>query len=64
MQEWIESRQDVMKGKPCLSGTRIPVYVIARKLAEGETEAEIMAAFPQLRAEHIRAVGEHEAAAG
>lgn len=53
-----------MKGKPCLSGTRIPVYVIARKLEEGETEAEILAAFPQLRGEHVRAVVEHEAAAG
>lgn len=53
-----------MNGKPCLAGTRIPVYVIAKKLADGEIEAEILAAYPQLRPEHVRAVVEYEDAAG
>ncbi|BDC48558.1 hypothetical protein F183_A08740 [Bryobacterales bacterium F-183] len=43
-------------GKPRLAGTRIPVYLILQKLDAGETEAEILNEFPQLSAEHIRAV--------
>jgi len=28
----IEIRPDVMLGKPCLKGTRIPVYLVLEKL--------------------------------
>jgi uncharacterized protein (DUF433 family) len=51
--ELVESRADVMMGKPCLKGTRIPVYLILEKLAAGETSEAILAAYPQLRPEHI-----------
>lgn len=51
----IEIRPDVMLGKPCLKGTRIPVYLVLEKLASGETEAQIRESYPQLRREHIRA---------
>jgi uncharacterized protein (DUF433 family) len=44
-----------MMGKPCFTGTRIPVYVILQKLAAGEGANEILTAYPQLKAEHIRA---------
>jgi hypothetical protein len=37
--ELIEARADVMMGKPCLKGTRIPVYLILEKLAAGDTRA-------------------------
>ena len=53
--ELIAARGDVMMGKPCLKGTRIPVYLILEKLAAGETSEIILAAYPQLRLEHIRA---------
>jgi uncharacterized protein (DUF433 family) len=53
--ELIEARADVMMGKPCLKGTRIPVYLILEKLAAGETNEIILAAYPQLRSEHIGA---------
>jgi len=53
--EHIEARNDVMMGKPCLKGTRIPVYLILEKLAGGETSQEILAAYPQLKPEHISA---------
>lgn len=49
----IEIRPDVMFGKPCLSGTRIPVYLILEKLGAGESQEKILAAYPQLRREHI-----------
>jgi uncharacterized protein (DUF433 family) len=29
---------DIMMGKPCLNGTRIPVYVLWQKMASGETQ--------------------------
>lgn len=42
-------------GKPCIKGTRIWVSLILDFLADGESEAEILAAYPQLTAEDIRA---------
>ena len=59
--ELISARADVMMGKPCLKGTRIPVYLILEKLAAGETSETILAAYPQLRPEHIRASLEYAA---
>ena len=53
--ELIEVRPDVMMGKPCLKGTRIPVYLILEKLGAGEAMEEILADYPQLRGEHILA---------
>ena len=44
----IEINPDVMMGKPVIRGTRIPVEVILRKLAEGATEADLMDAYPRL----------------
>jgi uncharacterized protein (DUF433 family) len=59
--ELIEARPGVMMGKPCLKGTRIPVYLILEKLAAGETSEIILAAYPQLRHEHIQASLEYAA---
>ena len=56
--EHIEARPDVMMGKP---GTRIPEYLILQKLAAGETADEILPAYPQLKAEQIRAALEYAA---
>lgn len=53
--EYIEARKDVMMGKPCLKGTRIPVYLILEKLAAGESSEDILTAFPHLKPEHIKA---------
>jgi uncharacterized protein (DUF433 family) len=44
----IEVRSDVMRGKPCIKGTRIPVYLLLQKMAAGETHEQILAAYPQL----------------
>jgi uncharacterized protein (DUF433 family) len=59
--EFVEVRTDVMMGKPCLKGTRIPVCLILEKLAAGETSEIILAAYPQLRPEHIKASLEYAA---
>jgi uncharacterized protein (DUF433 family) len=46
---------DVRSGKPCIAGTRITVYDILEYLAGGMTEVQVLADFPSLRPEHIRA---------
>ena len=43
-------------GKPCIRGLRITVYDILEYLASGMTEDEILADFPDLEREDIRAV--------
>lgn len=45
----------VRSGKPCIKGTRITVYDVLEYLAGGMTEAQILADFPDLTAEDIRA---------
>jgi len=45
----------VRSGKPCIKGTRITVYDVLEYLAGEMTESEILAEFPDLKAEDIRA---------
>ena len=47
----VESRQ--MGGVPCLRGLRIPVASVVAMVADGMTEAEILAAYPDLQREDI-----------
>jgi uncharacterized protein (DUF433 family) len=47
--------QSVCFGKPCVRGTRITVGDVLSYLAAGMTEAEVVAEFPQLAREDIRA---------
>lgn len=42
-------------GKPCIRGLRITVYDVLEYLASGMTEDEILADFPDLQREDIRA---------
>jgi len=42
-------------GKPCIRGLRITVYDVLNYLASGMSEAEILADFPELEEEDIRA---------
>ena len=58
---FIEAKQDVMMGKPCFAGTRIPVYIVLEKLAAGENEGQILSAYPQLRPEHVKAALQYAA---
>lgn len=54
-QEFIEQRPDVMLGKPVIKGTRLTVELLIEDLAQGASEADLLAAYPALRPEHIRA---------
>jgi uncharacterized protein (DUF433 family) len=43
-----------MDGLSCIRGLRIPVATIIAALAEGMTESEVLAAYPDLEIEDIR----------
>ena len=61
--ERIEVDREIMMGKPCVRGTRIPVYVLLQKMAAGETEADLLQAYPQLTKPDLTAVLEYAARA-
>lgn len=55
----IESNPNVLRGKPRVKGTRIPVSLILGYLADGETPEQIIAEFPDLNREQIAACLEY-----
>jgi uncharacterized protein (DUF433 family) len=54
-EDYITITPGIRGGKPCVKGTRITVGDVLEYLAGGMTEAEIIADFPVLKPEHIRA---------
>ena len=57
----ITANPKIMHGKPCIRGTRIPVYLILELLAAGDTVEEILKSYPSLKKEDIRAAIEYAA---
>jgi uncharacterized protein (DUF433 family) len=53
--EYIASDPEILRGKPRLKGTRIPVSVVLGYLAAGKTAEEIVAEYPDLTPTHIAA---------
>lgn len=51
----IVSTPDVLRGRPCLKGTRIPVSLILGRLAAGRTAQGIIAELPDLNETQIAA---------
>ena len=51
----ITSTPDILRGKPRLKGTRIPVSLILGYLAAGATPTDILADFPDLEVHQIHA---------
>jgi len=51
----IEINPRILGGKPVIRGTRISVELILRKLAEGATDQVLLEAYPNLRAEDVKA---------
>jgi len=49
----IESRPDVCGGDPCIVRTRIPVWVLEQARRLGTSDAELLRAYPTLRAEDL-----------
>lgn len=51
----IVSTPDVLRGKPRITGTRIPVSLILGYLAAGSSVDEVIAEFPDLTSEQVAA---------
>jgi len=51
----ISLNPQVMTGKPVIRGTRIPVELIVRMLAQGIPERDILREYPRLQPDDIRA---------
>ena len=52
---YIVSEPEILRGKPRLKGTRIPVGLVLGYLAAGKTAEEILAEFPEVTREQIAA---------
>lgn len=51
----IVSDPEILRGKPRIAGTRIPVGLVLGYLAAGKANADILAEFPDLTGEQIAA---------
>jgi uncharacterized protein (DUF433 family) len=54
--DFIESNSDIMLGKPVVKGTRITVSLVLKKLSEGASFGDLLAAYPNLKETDISAV--------
>nr|VFJ69160.1 MAG: Uncharacterized conserved protein, DUF433 family [Candidatus Kentron sp. DK]VFJ69402.1 MAG: Uncharacterized conserved protein, DUF433 family [Candidatus Kentron sp. DK] len=57
----ISSDPDICHGKPCITGTRIPVYLLVSLVAEGEKPGAIMNDYPSVTREDIKAAVKYAA---
>ena len=51
----IEINPKIMLGKPVIRGTRIPVELIVRKMAEGADAEAVLQAYPNLTPDDVHA---------
>ena len=61
--DYFERRTELCGGAMVVKGTRVPVRTLLASLAEGATEAEVMADFPTVTRDGLRAVIAFAAAA-
>ncbi len=55
LRQHIEINPAIMVGKPVIRGTRIPVELLLRMLGQGIPEEDILADYPGLKPDNIRA---------
>jgi uncharacterized protein (DUF433 family) len=55
----IESDPHILRGKPCIKGTRIPVALILGYLAASKSTDQILSEFPDLTAEDVASALEY-----
>jgi uncharacterized protein (DUF433 family) len=67
----IEVDPQILRGKPCIKGTRIPVALILGYVAAGETTEHILREYPDITAQDVvaclqyaRDLADFEAVAG
>lgn len=49
----IESTHGVCGGEPCITGTRIPVWLLEQARRLGKSQSEVLRAYPTLRREEV-----------
>ena len=49
----IEANPEILFGKPCIKGTRVPVDLILEKLGWGETIEDLLDAYPRMGKDDI-----------
>ena len=54
--DYFERRAELCGGALVVKGTRVPVRMLLASLAEGATEAEVLADFPTVTHDGLRAV--------
>ncbi|MET9329459.1 DUF433 domain-containing protein [Tsukamurella sp. NPDC003166] len=54
-QERIVADHRIMGGVPCIRGTRIPAATVVGLIAQGATVDDVVADFPQLTVDDVRA---------
>jgi uncharacterized protein (DUF433 family) len=54
-QDYIEEKPGVMLGKPVFKGTRLTVEHVLKELGGGMSPDDLLANYPTLRPEHVRA---------
>ena len=52
--ERISQEPDICHGKPCIKGTRIPVYLIVSLISEGEDTGAIIQDYPSATPDDIK----------
>ena len=57
--EYIETKPEILRGKPCIKGTRIPVSLILGYFAAGKTADEIISEFEDLNKDQLAACLEY-----
>ena len=55
LEDHITIAPGVRGGKPCIKGTRITVYDVLEYMAGGMSEAQLLADFPSLQSDDLRA---------
>ena len=61
MDDRISINPKVCHGQACIKGTRIPVHLILRMLANGDTIEDLLAEYPSLTREDILACFDYAA---
>jgi uncharacterized protein (DUF433 family) len=60
-QEYITTDAAIAAGKPIVRGTRLAVDFLPGLFASGWSQEQVLASYPQLRAESLQAVFAHAA---
>jgi len=55
MTDRISIEPGIMSGKPCIRGTRIPIYIILNLIAGGYSLDKVLETYPQLTREDVLA---------